>query len=141
MQEFLQYIPHRPPFLFVDELVEATEESIRTRKEVKPDEPFFQGHYPDRPIMPGVLICEAVFQAGAILMGKRAEDLQGRVPVITRINNVKLKHPVLPGDMMDIEVKLKEIVGPAHYLNGKVKVNSKTVLTLEFTAMLVEETA
>ena len=127
--------------MFVDELVEATQDSIRTRKVVKADEPFFRGHYPDRPIMPGVLICESVFQTGAILMGKRAEDLQGRVPVITRINNVKFKYPVLPGDVMEIEVKLKEIVGPAHYLDGKVKVNEKTVLTLVFTAMLVEETA
>ncbi len=141
MTDFLDYIPHRPPFLFVDEVVESTEDAIKTRKKIKSDEPYFAGHYPGRPIMPGVLICESVFQSGAILMGKRAEGLNGRVPVITRINNVKIKHAVLPGHCMEIEVNLKEVVGPAHYLSGKVTVNSKTVLTLEFTAMLVEETA
>lgn len=140
MEDFLQYLPHRPPFLFVDRLLAIDENSIHTQKDVKAEEPFFQGHYPGRPIMPGVLICESVFQAGAILMGRRSGDLAGRVPVITRINNVKFKQPVLPGDCMDVEVAMKDQVGAASYLSGKVTVREKTVLTLEFSAMLVEET-
>ncbi len=93
--------------------------------------------------MPGVLICEAVFQSGAILMGKLADSQadDGRIPVISRITNVKLKHAVQPGNLMEMEVKLKEVVGPAHYLTGKVKVDGKTALTVEFSAMLVTETA
>lgn len=143
MQNFLDYIPHREPFLFVDRVVAVTDESIQTEKQVKADEPFFAGHFPGRPIMPGVLICEAVFQSGAILMGKLADTQahKGRIPVITRITNVKLKHAVQPGDLMEMEVKLKEVVGPAHYLAGKVKVGGKTALTVEFSAMLVTETA
>ena len=91
--------------------------------------------------MPGVLICEAVFQSSSILMSRRAgvPSNDERIPLITRISNVKLKRVVLPGDLMEVEVKLKEIVGQAAYMVGKVKVGEKTVLTMEFTAMLVTE--
>ena len=142
MEDFLDYMPQREPFLFVDRVVEVTESSIKTEKQVKTDEPFFAGHFPNRPIMPGVLICEAVFQSSAILMGKRAGTLSGdrRIPLITRISNVKLKRVVLPGDLMEVEVKLKEILGQAAYMSGKVKVEGETVLTVEFSAMLVTET-
>ncbi|MCH7623492.1 MAG: beta-hydroxyacyl-ACP dehydratase, partial [Nitrospinae bacterium] len=91
MEEFLQYIPHRPPFLFVDRVVSATEDRIKTQKEVKTNEPYFEGHFPGRPIMPGVLILESVFQTGAILMGKRMQGAENRIPVVTRVNHVKFK--------------------------------------------------
>ena len=143
-EEILKYIPHRPPFLLIDRLLEQNGNTVKTQKQVRPDEPWFQGHYPGRPIMPGVLICEAVFQSGALLMAKLAEK-EGALanetfPIITRINNVKLRHAVFPGDLMEMEVTLKEKVGPASYLTGQVRVGEKTVLTLEFTAMLVKET-
>ena len=143
MENFLDYMPQREPFLFVDRVVEVTEGCIKTEKQIQADEPFFAGHFPGRPIMPGVLICEAVFQSSSILMSKRsgAPSNDGRIPLITRIANVKLKRVVLPGDLMEVEVKLKEILGQAAYMSGKVKVVGKTVLTVEFTAMLVTETA
>jgi len=142
MRNFLDYMPQREPFLFVDRVVAITDDSIKTEKQVKADEPFFAGHFPDRPIMPGVLICEAVFQSSSILMSKRAGTPSDdeRIPLITRISNVKLKRVVLPDDLMKVEVKLKEVVGQAAYMAGKVKVGEKTVLTIEFTAMLVTET-
>jgi 3-hydroxyacyl-[acyl-carrier-protein] dehydratase len=140
MQEFLQYIPHRPPFLFVDRVVSCTEDSIEAQKDIKSEEPFFKGHYPGRPIMPGVLILESVFQTGAILMGKRmGGGSEERVPVVTRVNHVKFKHAVLPGDTMTIEVKLTEEVEPACFLSGRVKVNGKLAATVDFAVMLVEE--
>jgi 3-hydroxyacyl-[acyl-carrier-protein] dehydratase len=139
MQEFLQYIPHRPPFLFVDRVVLATEDVIKTQKEVKAEEPYFKGHYPGRPIMPGVLILESVFQTGAILMGKRLQGAENRLPVVTRVNHVKFKHAVLPGDTMEIEVKLTQWVEPACFLSGRVTVNNKTAATVDFAVMLVEE--
>jgi 3-hydroxyacyl-[acyl-carrier-protein] dehydratase len=139
MQDFLETIPHRPPFLFVDRVIAATEESLQAEKDVKADEPFFEGHYPGRPIMPGVLILESVFQTGAILMGKRMQDLNNRIPVVTRVNQVKFKHAVLPGDTMEIEVKLKEWVEPACFLSGRVRVKGKTVVTVDFAVMLVED--
>ena len=143
MKNFLDYMPQREPFLFVDRVVEITDSYIKTEKQVKADEPFFAGHFPDRPIMPGVLICEAVFQSSSILMSKRAgaPSKDDRIPLITRISNVKLKRVVLPGDLMEVEVKLKEILGQAAYMSGKVKVEGETVLTVEFSAMLVTETA
>ena len=142
MKNFLDYMPQREPFLFVDRVVEITDSYIKTEKQVKADEPFFAGHFPGRPIMPGVLICEAVFQSSSILMSKRAGATSNddRIPLITRISNVKLKRVVLPGDLMGVEVTLKEILGQAAYMSGKVKVKERTVLTVDFTAMLVTET-
>jgi len=142
MENFLDYMPQREPFLFVDRVVSVTESIIQTEKKIKVDEPFFAGHFPGRPIMPGVLICEAVFQSSSILMSKRAgaPSNDAKIPLITRISNVKLKRVVFPGDTMEVEVKLKEILGQAAYMSGKVKVEGKTALTVEFTAMLVAET-
>ena len=142
MEDFLDYMPQREPFLFVDRVVSVTESIIQTEKKIKVDEPFFAGHFPGRPIMPGVLICEAVFQSSSILMSKRAgaPSNDTKIPLITRISNVKLKRVVFPGDTMEVEVKLKEILGQAAYMSGKVKVEGKTALTVEFTAMLVAET-
>lgn len=139
MDEIYKAIPHREPFLFVDKILERTDTSIRTQKKADADAPFFKGHYPDYPIMPGVLICEAAFQAGAILLSGKAEGAGGRLPVITRINNVKFKRGVFPGDVMEIFVEHKESVGQAHYMRAKVTVESKTALVLEFAVMLVEE--
>ena len=107
-QDFLQFIPHRPPFLFVDKVVEETMDTIKTEKFIDSEEAFFQGHYPERPIMPGVLIFESIFQTGAIMMGKRIAN-EGRIPVLTRVNNIKLKHAVNPSDTLQIEVKLKDL--------------------------------
>ena len=111
-QDFLQYIPHRPPFLFVDKVIEETTNTIKAEKFIDPGEPFFQGHYPDRPIMPGVLIFESIFQTGAIMMGKRIAN-EGRIPVLTRVNNIKLKHAINPGDTLQIEVTLKDLISSA----------------------------
>ena len=137
-QDFLQYIPHRPPFLFVDKVIEEVDDTIKAEKFIDPDEPFFQGHYPDRPIMPGVLIFESIFQTGAIMMGKRISN-EGKIPVLTRVNNIKLKHAVNPGDTLQIEVKLKDLVSSAAYMTGKASVNGTIAVSLEFTAMLVED--
>jgi 3-hydroxyacyl-[acyl-carrier-protein] dehydratase len=137
--DFLQYIPHRPPFLFVDRVLEESGNKIKTEKRIDPKEFFFEGHYPQKPIMPGVLIFEAIFQTGAIMMGKRIAN-EGRIPVLTRVNNIKLKHAVLPGDILQVEVTLKDLVSTAAYMRGKASVNGKIAVSLEFSAMLVEET-
>ena len=138
-KDFLQYIPHRPPFLFVDRVLEESDNIIKTEKKIDPKEPFFEGHYPGSPIMPGVLIFESIFQSGAIMMGKRIAS-EGRIPVLTRVNNIKLKHAVYPGDVMQVEVALKDLVSNAAYMAGKAEVKGKTAVTPEFTAMLVHKT-
>tara|TARA_B100000686_G_C16349864_1_gene742272 strand:+ start:64 stop:486 length:423 start_codon:yes stop_codon:yes gene_type:complete len=138
MQDFLQYIPHRPPFLFIDRVLEETENTIKAEKKIDPKEPFFEGHYPENPIMPGVLIFESIFQAGAIMMGKKISN-EGKIPVLTRVNNIKLKNTVHPGDTLIIEVTLNDLVSNAAFMKGKASSNGKTAVTLEYAAMLIED--
>ena len=139
MEEVLKAIPHRPPFLFVDNIVDLTETKIRTTKKINPEEPFFQGHYPGHPIMPGVLICESIFQTGAILLSKTISDAVDGIPVLTRISNAKFKNMAKPGDLLEIEAELLERVSNAFFLKGSASVAGKTVVTVEFAVSLAKE--
>lgn len=139
MDDILKYLPQRPPFLFVDRVVSQEGNRIVAERDVRADEPYFAGHFPGRPIMPGVLVCEFVFQAGAILMAILDGSFDGRLPVLTRIQNVRIKNAVVPGDTIRAEVWLKERAGNAFYLDAKVTAGSKKVMTLEFAGMLTQE--
>jgi 3-hydroxyacyl-[acyl-carrier-protein] dehydratase len=139
MEEILNALPHRPPFLFVDRIVELSGTKIKTTKEIKPDEPVFAGHYPGHPIMPGVLICESIFQTGAILLSKMMGGMGGGIPVLTRINNAKFKSIVRPGNILDIEAELVGKVSTAYFMKGKASVGGKTSVTVEFTVTLAKE--
>ena len=141
MEEILNAIPHRPPFLFVDRIVEMSETKIRTMKEIKPDEPVFVGHYPGQPIMPGALICESIFQTGAILLSKMIGGISEGIPVLTRINNAKFKSIVKPGNILDIEAELVEKVSNVYFMKGKASVSGKTSVTVEFAVTLAKETS
>lgn len=125
-------IPHRPPFLFVDRVVEHSKTTIRTVKQFHPAEPFFLGHYPGDPLVPGVILCEAVFQSGAILVARMVGDVESGTPVLTRIKNVKFKHIVRPGDQLDIQVELVERLQDAFFLKGSGRVKDTRVVQLEF---------
>jgi 3-hydroxyacyl-[acyl-carrier-protein] dehydratase len=138
MEQILKAIPHRPPFLFVDKVVELTETKIKATKEISHDEPFFRGHYPGNPIMPGVLICESIFQTGAILLSSIIGYIGDGIPVLTRINNAKFKNMVKPGDLLDIEAELVEKVSNAFFLKGSASVAGKTVVTVEFAVSLAK---
>ena len=136
-------IPHRDPFLFVDKVIELDQHRILTQKQADPEADFFKGHYPGNPVMPGVLICESVFQAGAILIAHRvgqAGALAG-TPVLTRIKEAKFKHIVKPGQTMNVEVVFDEALGDAFFLTGRVTVEGKMVLRVTFACMLAEEKA
>ena len=139
MEEILNAIPHRPPFLFVDRIVELSGTKIRTTKEIRPDEPVFEGHYPGQPIMPGALICESIFQTGAVLLSKMMGGVGKGVPVLTRINNAKFKSIVKPGSTLDIEAELVEKVSNAYYMKGKASVAGRTSVTVEFTVTLTSQ--
>ncbi len=131
-KEIQQLIPHRPPFLWLDEVLEISENSIRARKSLDPKLPVFEGHYPSFPVLPGVLQCEACFQAGAVLIAKMHPPGPGQVPVVTRQNNTRFRRLIRPGETMDIEVTLTEQLANAFFLTGKVSVQGQTSARLEF---------
>ncbi|RUM37966.1 MAG: beta-hydroxyacyl-ACP dehydratase [Desulfobulbus sp.] len=131
-------IPHRDPFLWLDRVMEITCQEISAEKTLSPDLPLFNGHYPEYPLMPGVLLCEAVFQAGALLIGeliKEGEKTVG-IPVLTRILGAKFKREVRPGDTITIKAALKEKLGAAWFLKGTVRVHGKVAVQVEFACAL-----
>ncbi|HHD57095.1 MAG TPA: beta-hydroxyacyl-ACP dehydratase [Desulfobulbaceae bacterium] len=133
-------IPHRSPFLWLDRVVSLTDQGIRAEKYLDPDLDIFRGHYPDYPLMPGVLLCEAVFQAGAILITKAAADGPATgVPVLARIRGAKFKREVRPGATIDIEAKIRERVGPAWFLHGVVRVDAKVAVQVDFSCMMKKD--
>jgi 3-hydroxyacyl-[acyl-carrier-protein] dehydratase len=131
-------IPHRPPFLFVDEIVSETADSLVAKRTFRADEFFYKGHYPNQPITPGVLLCEAVFQTGALLMAKRAKTAgaaageQGGVPLLARVSDVKFRNPVFPGDTVELSVKIKEVMGGFTMMSGAITSAGKRVLSVDF---------
>lgn len=131
-QAIERLIPHRDPFLWIDEVIESDETSLTARKWISPDLDVFRGHYPGRPVLPGVLICEAAFQAGALLIAQIAELEADHVPVVTRLNNVKFRRVVRPGDTLEIHVELNEQLSGAFFLKAVVKVEGQVCVRLEF---------
>ncbi len=139
-KEIEKLIPHRPPFLWVDRIVSCEKETIITEKNISHDLDVFSGHYPDNPVMPGVLLCEAVFQSGALLMAKRMENesIEGnKFPVLTRIGHAKFKRTVQPGDTLQITVRIKEIIAGVCFLKGAIRVEDKVAVQVEFSCTLL----
>ena len=130
--EIEQCIPHRDPFLWLDEVTEISSSRIVARKHLSEQLPVFQGHYPNFPVFPGVLQCESCFQAGAVLISRLVPTGTNEVPVVTRVNNVQFRRMLRPGKTFEIEVELTERVSNAFYLKGKVSVDGKVSARLEF---------
>jgi len=130
-----QAIPHRSPMLLVDEVVEQTDNRIICRKTFRDDEYFFQGHYPDYPLVPGVILCEATMQAGAILLSKQAAGSDG-VPVATRLNDVKFKKMIRPGDTIEMNVTLNERLAETYFMTGKVTCQGKVAVRFDFACTM-----
>ncbi len=131
-QRILDAIPHRDPFLLVDKIVEWDENRIVCTKTFSGEEEFFAGHYPDFPLVPGVLLCEATMQCGAILLSRHLEGVEGKVPVATRMNDVRFKRMVRPKETFRMEVELTERLADAFFLKGKVTVDGKVSVRFEF---------
>jgi 3-hydroxyacyl-[acyl-carrier-protein] dehydratase len=130
-------IPHRGPMLLVDEIVSQDESTIVCRKTFRPDEYFFQGHYPDHPLTPGVILCESAVQSGAILLSEIVSTGDS-VPVLTRMSDVKFKKMVHPGDAIEMHVKLDDVVSNAYYMTAQVKCDGKLAARLSFTCSVAE---
>lgn len=140
-KKITDYIPHREPFLFVDAINDLQEKSIETTFIVKESSDFFKGHYPNNPITPGVIICEAVFQSAAILISSIINfqnSPSNGTPVLTRINSAKFKDMVKPGDTLKIQATIDNRLQNTWYLKGKVLKNDKIVLSIEFAVSLIE---
>ena len=133
--EVLEGLPQRDPFLFVDEIVERKENSIKTRLTLTGEEDFFKGHFPGNPIMPGVLLQEALFQTGALLMGGSDQGLG----VVTKVEKARFKGLVRPKQTLDMSVSELERLANATYFKGQIKVDSKVVLSLLFTCALIKQ--
>jgi 3-hydroxyacyl-[acyl-carrier-protein] dehydratase len=135
-EQILAAIPHRPPMLLLDEIVEWSDERIVCKKTFRHEEWFFQGHYPDFPIVPGVMLCEAAMQAGAVLLSKHAKG-EG-VPVAGRLNDVKFKRMIRPGDTVLIESVLDDRLADAFFLSAKVTCEGKAAVTLNFAVTIAK---
>ena len=138
--EIMERIPHRYPFLLVDRAEEyRANESIVGIKCVTINEPFFQGHFPEYAVMPGVLIVEAMAQTGAVLMSKTLNvDRAGKTILFTSVDNCRFRQPVRPGDVLRMHVKVLRARGGLFKFEGKAMVGDKIAAEAEFAAMLVE---
>jgi 3-hydroxyacyl-[acyl-carrier-protein] dehydratase len=131
-------IPHRAPMLLVDRIVEQSGDQITCEKTYRADEHFLQGHYPDFPVVPGVILCESALQSGALLLALKGIGGEG-VPVVTRMDGIRLKRMVRPGETLQFAVQIDQTVPPAFYLSAKITTGGKQVARLEFACTLVRQ--
>jgi beta-hydroxyacyl-ACP dehydratase FabZ len=140
--EIQSILPHRYPFLLVDRIRELDpDRRIVGIKNVTINEPFFQGHFPGRPVMPGVLILEALAQVGGVLAFKSLGSVGRPVVYLTGIDAAKFRKPVLPGDILRLEVDVMKKRSPFWKMQGKAFVENELVCEAEVTAMVTDEKA
>jgi 3-hydroxyacyl-[acyl-carrier-protein] dehydratase len=125
LKEISEILPHRSPMLMVDRIIEMGEDSIVGIKNVTANEPYFTGHFPGFPVMPGVLIIEAMAQVGGILVGKVAPHTRGRVMFLASVEEAKFRRPVVPGDQLRIEMKLLRLKYTVAKMQGVAKVDGQ----------------
>lgn len=138
--EILELIPHRPPFLLIDRVEEIiAHKSARGIKAISSTEPHLAGHFPGHPIMPGVLIIEAMAQTAGVLSAYSMRDeTQGQHVYFTSIDKVKFKSPARPGDVLYLDVSIEGHRGPLYKFSGTASIEGKITAVAEFSAMMVE---
>ncbi len=131
IKEIKEILPHRYPFLLVDRITEL-EEGLRVSgyKNVTANEQFFQGHFPEEPVMPGVLILEAIAQVGAVAILKK-EEFKGKIPLFAGADKVKWRKPVVPGDRLDLSCEIIKLRGPIGIGKAVATVDGKKVCEAE----------
>ncbi len=132
-------IPHRPPFLWIDRIISYKEGMLIAEKTIPPDLEVFKGHYPENPIMPGVLLCEALFQTGAVLIATmlhEAQEIQQGIPVLSRIGMARFKRPVSPGSIISMQVSFKEKIAGSWFLKGILRVKDKIAVQVDFSCTI-----
>ncbi|MGD8727300.1 MAG: 3-hydroxyacyl-ACP dehydratase FabZ, partial [Gemmatimonadales bacterium] len=139
IQEILGVLPHRYPFLLVDRIVEVEAgKRIVGIKNVTMNEPHFTGHFPDHPVMPGVLIIEAMAQAGGLLLLDQVEDSEGKIVYFMSIDGVKFRKPVVPGDQLRLELEMVKFRGKTCRMKGVAYVDGQPVSEAEMMAAIVD---
>lgn len=135
-----ELLPHRYPFLLVDRIVEL-EPTVRIVgiKQVTANEQFFEGHFPDFPVMPGVLQIEALAQVGAILALREFEDRESKIPFFSGINNAKFRRPVVPGDTLVLEVTAIRTGAKIQKMRGEAKVDGQITAEAEITSIIADK--
>jgi UDP-3-O-[3-hydroxymyristoyl] N-acetylglucosamine deacetylase/3-hydroxyacyl-[acyl-carrier-protein] dehydratase len=136
IEEIMKVLPHRYPFLLVDRILERTPKRVVGIKNVTINEPFFQGHFPGHPVMPGVLIIEAMAQTGGMLLMGAIENPQSKVVYFTSLDSVKWRRPVKPGDQLRFELDLMQVRGMMARMRGVAKVDGDVVCEAEMAAMV-----
>jgi UDP-3-O-[3-hydroxymyristoyl] N-acetylglucosamine deacetylase/3-hydroxyacyl-[acyl-carrier-protein] dehydratase len=137
IEDIMKALPHRYPFLLVDRILEIEpKKRIVGLKNVTINEPFFQGHFPGHPIMPGVLIIEAMAQVGGMLLMGSVDDPETKVVYFMSLDNVKWRRPVKPGDQLRFELEVVQIRGRICKMNGVAKVDGELVAEAEMAAMV-----
>ncbi len=132
-------LPHRYPFLMVDRVVEVGNGKARTLKNVSNNEPFFAGHFPGNPVMPGVLIIEALAQSAAILALAEMKSESQRLFMLTGVEKARFRRPVIPGDQLDMEVTVIRSRGPLWKMHAEARVGGEIAAEAEISAMEVPE--
>ncbi len=133
-----EVIAHRPPFLFVDEVTELVAgHSARGRWHLRGDEPFFAGHFPGRPTLPGVLMCEAIAQLGAVAL-LSDERYAGRLPLFGGIDRARFRGQAVPGDTLELEVEMTQLSSRAGKGAGRARVNGKVAAECRLMFVIVD---
>ena len=131
-------LPHRYPMLMLDRVIEIGPESITAEKLVTVNEPFFEGHFPGNPIMPGVLIIEAMAQAGGVMIINARPELRGRGVAIVGIDKARFRRPVVPGDVLRIDATLSRTRGDLLWFRASARVRGATAAEAELMAAFVD---
>lgn len=140
-QEIAEILPHRYPMLMVDRIVDLTEDSVTGIKNVTINEPHFTGHFPGFPVMPGVLIIEAMAQVAGILVAKVAPHTRGKLMFLASVENAKFRRPVVPGDQLRIEMKLVRLKTTIAKMQGVATVDGQPVAEATLMCKLTEQLA
>ncbi len=138
IEKILKFLPHRYPFLLVDRVLEMEKgKSIVAIKNITYNEPYFQGHFPHLKVMPGVLIAEAIAQAGGILLYHSIPDPEKVLVFLSTIKNAKFRRPVVPGDQLRIEVEILKLKSKFCFVKGSASVDGESVAEGEVMASLL----
>jgi len=138
IQDILEVMPHRYPFLLIDRVLEMSEKTIRATKNVTFNEPHFKGHFPGHPVMPGVLLVEAMAQAGGFLLLSQIEDRENKLIYFTGIDKCRFRRPVVPGDQVVFDIEVISIKRTFAKIHGRATVDGQVACEADMMSALME---